>query len=335
MHIVLILQLLKISLIVCLVSVGVGACSWMPFFGDDEIEEEIETSEQKLYRDAQRLLRSGNYQKAIGTLELLEARFPFGRYAEQAQLELIYARYMSYDLEGAVTSAERFMRLHPQHSNIDYAFYLRGLASIGKNDGLMDRLFETDPSRRDMEPLRAGYADFAVLLERYPTSQYAPDVTQRMIYLRNVLAGAEINVADYYMRRAAFVAASNRARTVLENYPRSDATPDALLILIEANYNLGLTDEANNALRVLSLNYPQHPAFDASGNLVLTSTVRNRDRSWTNIMTLGLLDRPDVPPPIKIQHPEGFVPPPVEAQPKANDGEKKRRGWLSWLPFIG
>jgi len=307
----------------------------MPFFGnDDETLPDIETTEQKLYRDAQRLLRSGNYQQAIAQLEMLEARFPFGRYAEQAQLELIYGRYMSYDLEGCTAAAERFIRLHPQHSNVDYAFYIKGLASVGKNEGLMDRLFESDISKRDMEPMRAAYADFGQLLARYPNSAYAPDVTQRMVYLRNILARSEIAVADYYMRRAAYIAAANRARYVLETYPRSESTSDALLVLVEANYKLGLEDEANNALRVLALNYPQHPAFDESGNLVLTSTIRNRDRSWTNIMTLGLFDRPEVLPPIKIRHPEGFIPPEIEAQPESK-AESKKRGWFSWLPFIG
>jgi outer membrane protein assembly factor BamD len=309
----------------------------MPFVGggDKEPSEELETTEQKLYRDAQRLLRSGNYQQAITQLELLEARFPFGRYAEQAQLELIYARYMSFDLDGANSAADRFIRLHPQHSNIDYAFYIKGLASAGKNEGLMDRLFATDIAKRDMTPMRQAYADFGQLLARYPNSQYAPDVTRRMIHLRNVLARSEIAVADYYMRRSAFIAAANRARFVLENYPRAEATPDALLILVEANYKLGLEDEANNALRVLALNYPNNPAFDESGNLVLTNTIRNRDRSWANVMTLGLLDRPDVPPPIKISHPEGFQPPVVEPQPEpAKKAKRTKRGWFSWLPFI-
>ena len=314
---------------------ALGACSWMPFIGgDDELPDiTAETSEQRLYRDAQRYLRSGNYQQAIGQLELLEARFPFGRYAEQAQLELIYARYQSFDLDGAIAAADRFIRLHPQHSNIDYAFYIKGLSGISKNEGLMDRLFEVDISKRDMAPMRAAYADLGQLLARYPNSQYAPDATQRMIYLRNVLASAEIAAADYYMRRGAFIAAANRAHYVLETYPQSEPTPDALLILVESNYRLGLEDEANNALRILSLNYPSHPAFDEGGNLVLTNTIRNRDRSWTNIMTFGLLDRPEVPPPLKIVHPEGFKPPAVEAQPA---GEvKKSRGWFSWLPFIG
>lgn len=306
----------------------------MPFIGgDDDADEEIETTEQKVYRDAQRYLRSGNYQQATAQLEMLEARFPFGRYAEQAQLELIYARYMAFDLDAADAAADRFIRLHPQHSNIDYAYYIKALSSFNKNDGIMDRLFETDTSKRDMAPARQSYADFGLLLARYPNSQYAPDTTQRMIHLRNVLARSEIAVADYYLRRAAYIAAANRARYVLETYPQAEATPDALLVLIEANYKLGLKDEANNALRVLALNYPNFPAFDEEGNLVLTATIRNRDRSWTNVMTLGLIDRPDVPPPIKIRHPEGFKPPEVSPQPGGT--EEKKKGWFSWLPFIG
>lgn len=278
----------------------------MPFVGNDDkdsdrLPEEVETTEQRLYRDAQRWLRSGNYQNAITALERLEARFPFGRYAEQAQLELIYARYQSLDYEGTRAAAERFIRLHPQHSNVDYAYYIKGLSGFYRNSGIMDRLFEAQTHKRDMAPLRESYADFAQLLARYPTSQYVPDTRQRMIFLRNVLADHELAVADYYLRRQAYVAAANRARYVLETYPQSKGVAEALLVLVESNHELGLHEEANNVLRVLATNYPQHDAFDEEGNLVLASRIRNRDRSWTNIMTLGLLDRPEVPPPIRIQ----------------------------------
>ncbi len=321
----------------CIV-LATASCSWMPFIGGDDDEdglpEEVETSEQKLYKDSQRFLRSGNYQNAITALEGLEARFPFGRYAEQAQLELIYARYMVSDFDGTRAAADRFIRLHPQHSNVDYAFYIKGLASFNQNQTIMDRLFESDSYKRDMAPARDAYADFANLLTRYPNSQYVADTKQRMVHLRNVLGRYELSVADYYLKRAAYVAAANRARYVLETFPNADATPDALLVLVEANYKLGLDTEANNALRVLSLNYPSHPAFDTEGNLVLTERIRNRDRSWTNIMTLGLLDRPDVPPPIKIQHPEGFTPQPVQERNPPEAPKPKKRGWFSWLPFV-
>jgi len=323
-----------LPILVC--AIAVSGCSWMPFIGgkNKDAEADIDTTEQVLYRNTQRSLRAGNYDQAISGLQLLEARFPFGRYAEQAQLEIIYAQYMSYDHDTSRLSADRFMRLHPQHANIDYAYYLKGLAAFNKNRGLLDRFFSTDLSKRDMTSARESYADFSQLLARYPNSQYAPDATQRMIYLRNMLADSEIHVANYYMRRGAYVAASNRARYVVETYSKSQAAPDALAIIVEANWKLGLPDAANDALRVLAINYPHYPAFDESGDLVLAERVRNRDRSWTNLVTLGLLDRPDVPPPIRLEHPEGFEPPEIEPS-SAPPAKKKKRGMFSWLPFVG
>ena len=158
-----------------------------------------------------------------------------------------------------------------------------------------------------------------------------------MVHLRNVLARSELAVADYYMRRSAFVAAANRARYILETYPQAEATPEALVVLVEANYKLGLEDEANNALRVDNTapdrGVANYQGFDEDGNLILAERIRNRDRSWTNVMTLGLLDRPEVPPPIRIKHPDGFVPPEVAPQPE--EEKPKRKGWFSWLPFVG
>lgn len=274
-----------------------GGCSW----GGKDDDEEVTTNEMALYQATQRMLRSGNYSQAIEGLERLEARFPFGRYAEQAQLELIFARYMSFDPDGARAAADRFIRLHPNHASVDYAYYLKGLAAFHRNRGLMDRFFTSDPSRRDMTPPREAYADFAQLLARYPESQYAPDAQQRMVYLRNLLSRHELGVADYYLRRNAHVAAANRARFVLENYPQSESVPDALAIIVECNWRLGLTDAADDALRVLALNYPTYPAFDREGSLVLAERIRNRDRSWTNLVTFGLLGRPEVPPPLRIR----------------------------------
>ena len=149
-------------------AIGLSGCSWMPFIGgkNKDAEPDIDTTEQVLYRNAQRSLRSGNYDQAISGLQLLDARFPFGRYAKQAQLEIIYAHYMSYDHDTARLSADRFMRQNPQHANIDYAYYLKGLAAFNKNRGLLDRLFATDLSKRDMTSARESYADFSQLLAR-------------------------------------------------------------------------------------------------------------------------------------------------------------------------
>ena len=284
-----------------------SACSWMPFVGDEEQPdiEAIETTEQKVYARAQRSLRSSNHTAAIEQLELLEARFPFGEFAEQAQLELIYARYMTYDLEGARSSADRFIRLHPGHDSVDYAYYLKGLSAYRESNNLLDILLSQDPARRDMAPLREAYADFGLFLSRFPDSQYAPDAQQRMVHLRNVLARSELAIADFYMRRGGYIAASNRARFVLENYPDSEARDDALATLVECNWKLDLKDEANRALRVLALNHPEYEDFDDAGNFVLAERIRNRDRSWANIMTLGVLDRPEAPAPITIIAPKG------------------------------
>ena len=292
--------------IVCLVSIslfGLGGCSWNSSGEEnsDDYSDEIETSEQKLYKRAQGSLRSSNFRSAIEQLEQLESRFPFGRYAEQAQLELIYAKYMTSRLEEANSSAERFIRLHPQHPNIDYAYYLKGLSSFHKTKSIFDNFFQSQVFKRDMEPVQAAYADFAMLLSLFPDSQYSPDVKQRMIHLRNILADYELVVADYYMRRGAYVAAANRARYVLESYPNTLATPEALIVLIECNWRLGLETETANLLRVLSLNYPDHKNFDENGDLVLENEIKNRNRSWTNIISLGLLDRPEIPPPINIK----------------------------------
>lgn len=280
-----------------------SACSWMPFIGSKDSEdniEEIETTEEKVYSEAQRSLRSSNHRAAIEQLELLEARFPFGRFAEQAKLELIYARYMSYDLEGALSGADRFIRLHPSHDDIDYAYYMRALSAYRNSNNILDAVFGQDPARRDMRPLKEAYQYFSELLEKYPASKYSPDARQRMLNLREVLARSEIAVADFYLRRGANVAAANRGRFILENYPDTEARAEALAVIIEASWKLNLKEEADNALQVLKLNHPDFESFDENGNLVLAEKIRNRDRSWTNIMTLGILDRPKAPPPIKL-----------------------------------
>lgn len=312
-----------------------AGCAWMPFVGDDdEAPEEVETTEQILYESAQSSLRSNNYRAGIEKLGRLEARFPFGRYAEQAQLEMIYANYMAGDFEAASAAADRFIRLHPQHDDIDYAYYLRGLIADAEGSGLFDRLRPADAAKRDTTNARKAFAHFAALLRDHPDSDYAKDARQRMIHLRNVIAESEIHVANYYISRGAHVAAANRARAVIENYSQTPAAAQALAILVEANYKLGLEEAANDALRILAINHPEYPAFDDAGNLVLEETIRNRDRSWVNVMTLGLLDRPDAPPPLKIRHPEGFQPPPrtVEAQEEARQARKKP--WYKRIPFL-
>lgn len=329
-------------LILVLLSVIGSGCSSIPFFGKDDEDvdiEAIETTEERVYSQAQRALRSSNFSVAIEQLGLLEARFPFGEFAEQAQLELIYAHYMTQDMESARANADRFIRLHPTHPNVDYAYYLKGLSAYKFENGLLDRLFSAQPATRDMAPLRESYSELAVLLNEFPNSQYASDARQRMLQLRELLARSEIFAADYYLQRGAFVAAANRGTYVINNYPDTVARADALAVMVEAFYKLGRTEEANRSLRVLALNHPDYPDFDADGNLVLEERIRNRDRSWTNIMTLGLLDRPDTPPPITIEYPDNAAKPKSDdvqdQRADASSAEKQKKGSIfSFLPFI-
>ena len=220
-------------------------------------------------------------------------------------MELIFARFMSVELSAAQSAANRFIRLHPQHENVDYAHYISGLAAYKRNSSILDRISSADPSRRDTSSAREAFNIFNDLLQRYPNSEYAPDARQRMLYLRELLARSEVNVASYYLNRHAYVAAANRANYVIENFPTCDAVADALAIGIEANWRLGLSANANDQLRVLALNFPEYDAFDDTGNLVFAKTVTNRDRSWLNVVTLGLIDRPAVPPPLRIINESG------------------------------
>lgn len=281
-------------------AVAVTGCAW--FGGGDEDEQDIpDGSQQTLYEDAQRSLRSGNYSNGIIRLQRLEARFPFGDYAEQAQLELIHAHHMISDEDSARAAADRFIRLHPQHPNVDYAYYMRGLTSLAKGRGVFTRIFGSDVALRDVTHLKEAFADFGDFVTIFPDSEYATDARLRMIHLRNILARAELRVATYYLGRRAYIAAANRARYIIENFSRTAVAPDALAVLVEANWQLGLHDAANDALEVLALNFPDYHAFDDDGRLVLEKVVGKRERSLLNLVSLGLLGRPKLPPPLKIE----------------------------------
>ena len=334
------MSILRLSCFACLFAVLslLGGCSSLPFFGSDDDVEVPESSEQELYQSAQRSLRASNYPDAIAKLQALEARYPFGRYAEQAQLELIYAYYMGFQPDAARSAADRFIRLHPQHPNVDYAYYLKGLAAYEKDESFFDRFVATDRSARDIGAARDSFADFSQLLARYPGSEYAPDARQRMVYLRNLLAAAEINVGRYYLSREAYVAAANRGRYVVENFPTTPSVPDGLALMVEGYLKLNMPDPANDALRVLAENYPNYAALDENFGLVISQQVRNRDRSWVNIATLGVFDKPDVPDRLEVRLPEGVDLTPRSPEPaleeSATQTEPRQRGWRRWVPFL-
>jgi outer membrane protein assembly factor BamD len=268
-----------------------GACA-----GKDELPDiAADSGEQQIYDQAERYLNSRNYDLAVRALQALESRYPFGKYAEQAQLELIYAHYGAYEPEAAVEAADRFIRLHPQHPNVDYAYYMKGLAAAKANEDFLSRFLPTDVTKRDTSYARESFAEFAQLLSRYPDSPYAADAKARMVHLRNILARHEINVANYYFRRGAYLAAANRGRHVVENFQRTPAVPDGLAVMAQGYILLGMDDLASDAIEVLRLNYPDHPALDKSGGFRSSYTLEGEQRSWINQLSFGLFDPPKPP----------------------------------------
>jgi outer membrane protein assembly factor BamD len=220
---------------------------------DDEFAN---MSAQELYDKAKASLTSGDYETAISTFEQLEARYPFGKFAQQAQLEIAYAYYKFDEPDSCITTADRFIRNNPGNPHLDYAYYLKGLANYTRGAQLVDRLASRDPSDRDTRALRDSFNDFTQLVKKFPDSRYTPDATQRLIFLHNMLAKYEINAAEYYMKRGAYLAAANRAKYVIENYARTPAAQDALKVLVRAYTKMGMGDLAGDARRVMDLTQP-------------------------------------------------------------------------------
>ena len=242
-----------------LLAVLLSACAATP----DEGLDTNKWSVQKLYTEAKDALDDGHYERAIQLYESLESRYPFGTYAEQALLDVAYAYMKDEEPDTAVATADRFIKLHPRHSNVDYAYYLRGLARMSEKGSLADKFLpfgKGDLSERDPSSSRQAYDYFAELVKKYPDSRYVPDALQRMTLLRNILARHEIVVANYYLERSAYVAAVNRAKYVIEHFPTTPASREALTILAKGYSELGLDDLARDTQRVLDLNTPAVPA---------------------------------------------------------------------------
>ncbi|MDX1654747.1 MAG: outer membrane protein assembly factor BamD [Candidatus Competibacteraceae bacterium] len=225
----------------------------------EEIDMTAGWSAERFYREGQEELQGGNYLTAIERFEKLQTRYPFGRYAQQAQLHLIYAYYKSEQPESAIAAADRFIRTNPRHPDVDYAYYMKGVVNFNRGVGVIERLLPGDPAKTDTLTASQAFNDFSELVRRFPQSRYAEDAAQRMVYLRNNLARYELNVGDYYLRREAYVAAANRAKYVLENYANSPVANDALAMLARAYLEMDMEDLARDALRVLRLNNPDHP----------------------------------------------------------------------------
>jgi len=310
------MRFVKASAALVLVTL-LSACSW---WGGDKVPPDV--PEQQLYEEALSAMEEDNYSLAVEKLQLLEARYPFGQYSEQAQLELIYAYFRTYEPESASAAADRFIRLHPNHDNIDYAYYMKGLTAFEQDRSFLTRYLPLDETQRDPGAARDSFDSFATLVNRYPESEYAPDAQKRMQYLKNRLAIHEIHVASYYMKRQAWVAAANRGRYVVENFQETPAVPDALAMMGEAYTELGLTELAENAYKVLELNYPDYEI----------RTFKEPRSSLLNTATFGLLGEAEAP--AVPARPTQAAKPAAPDEAKAKDTEAETQEERSWFDRI-
>ncbi|MEE9343081.1 MAG: outer membrane protein assembly factor BamD [Gammaproteobacteria bacterium] len=237
-----------IPLFTLLVLLALSGCS------TTTVKPTEEQAADELYVRAKASLDRGDYETAITAFETLEIRYPFGQYAQQAQLEIAYAYYKFGEAESAIATIDRFIKNNPGSSHLDYASYLRGLVNFNRGDSITSRLSRKDPSDGDTGALRDAFNDFTRLVKRYPDSQYSEDAKKRLIHLHNQMAKYEINVAHYYVKRRAYIAAANRARYVIENYQRTPAVKEALKILVRAYQKMDMQELAADAQRVLETN---------------------------------------------------------------------------------
>jgi len=241
------------TLLVCLLlaaTLVTGAC------GTSKSKKKGMTAE-KLYDLAKKDLDSGDYTNAVKAYEELESRFPFANVARQGQLDLMYAYYMNRAPESAEDQADQFIRENPTHPRVDYAYYIRGLATFEGVPNFIERLFRADLGKRPPVDARKSFQAFQTLVQRYPNSDYAFDARLRMIFLRNKLADYEVAVAGFYLRRGAYVGAINRCKYALENYDGAPAMRDALRIMVDSYRELGMPDLSTNAAKVLAENFPE------------------------------------------------------------------------------
>ena len=214
----------------------------------------------ELYEKAKGRMEAKDYTLAIEYYETLESRFPFGEHATQAQLDVVYAYYLYEEPESATAAADRFIKLNPRHPSVDYAYYMKGLINFGLKNSIIDKLYTRDLADYDETIMKKSYADFSVMVNRFPNSKYTEDAVKRMVFLRNQIARSELKTAEFYLAQEAWVAAANRAQGVLEAYQGSTSIKRALQIQIKAYQQLKLDDLASDARRILTHNYGEEAA---------------------------------------------------------------------------
>jgi len=240
----------------------------------DKEEAQKDWSAEQFYKAAKDELDNGAYDAAIKLYEKLEAKFPFGRYAQQSQLESAYAYYKQGETAQCISALDKFMKLHPNHPNADYALYLKALANFKEDLGPLTAFAKQDLADRDAKAARESFEGFKELVTRFPESRYVNDSRERMIYLVEALARHEVHVGHYYLKRGAYLAAANRAQDAIVRFPHSPMHREALEVMVEAYDHMGLTELRDDAKRVLARNFPTDP---------LAQQGRNRNNPWWKI----------------------------------------------------
>lgn len=216
-------------------------------------------SPARIYEEAKDEIDNANFERGIELLEKLESRYPYGRYAQQAQIDVAYAYYKSGDNIQALAATDRFIRLYPNHSSLDYVYYLRGLISFNEDKGLFSLFSGQDMSERDPKGTKAAFDAFKEVVTRFPDSKYYPDSKERLQYLVNALAQNELHVARYYYRRGAYLAAANRAQEVIKRFEQTPSIEEALFIAMRSYEKLDMSVLASDTARVAKVNFPDSP----------------------------------------------------------------------------
>lgn len=239
-----------------LATATLAGCSW---FNMDFVQKDNTANwdADKLYAEARIELSASSWAKARELFQKLESRYPFGRHAQQALMEIAYTYYKEGETAQAIQTADRFIRQYPNHPNVDYVYYLKGLASFPEDMGLFGQLMNQDISERDAKAARESFDAFRDLVTRFPESRYAEDARARMRYLVNAQAQAEVNVARYYFSRKAYLAAIQRSQTVVRDFQRAPAAEEALYLMARSYEALLMPDLQADTERVLAMNFPK------------------------------------------------------------------------------
>ena len=275
----------KILLINILMVTLLSGCSyWESVL--KETDTSLGMSAAEIYTQGKAFLDVEDYPNAIKYFDILEARYPFGKYSTQAMLDLAYAAYQSNLKDETIVNSDRFIRLYPNHPNVSYAYYLRALANFDKDRNFITEIFAQDPSKYDVSKLRQSFDDFTIVINKFPDSKYAQDSRNRLIYIKNMIAANELYIAKYYSKRSAHIAALERVKYMLKNYSGTPSTEEGLLIMINSYNSLNMADLAFDASRVLKKNYPDYIISKTNNNMVKVEKINkilNKNRNKTEI----------------------------------------------------